>query len=89
MNEHEVFLKVVDILEEIGGIRVEDTSKTLVDDLAMDSFRLVTLLVMIEDAFEIELEESDMDPFRLVSVKDVIDLVSEYVRRSSRYQPLV
>ena len=88
MNEHEVFLKVVDILEEIGGTRVEDTSKTLVDDLAMDSLRLVTLLVMIEDAFEIELEESDMDPFRLVSVKDVIDLVSEYVRRSSQYQPL-
>ena len=47
-------------------------------DLALDSLLMVTLLVEIEEAFEIELDESDMNPFDLVTAQDAVDLVKKY-----------
>ena len=71
--------RVIELLEDICTAEIHDTSKTLLKDLAMDSLRMVMLLVMIEEVFEIELDESDMNPFLLVTVEDVIGLVSKYV----------
>ena len=70
--------QIVEILENICIEKITDTSVKLLEDLEMDSLRMVMLLVMIEDNFEIELDESDMNPFALVTVQDVIDLVVKY-----------
>jgi len=72
-------IKVVEILEDLCLTSIDDTSKTLIGDLAMDSLRMVMLLVTIEDSFDIELDESDMNPFDLITVNDVISLVKKYV----------
>lgn len=69
---------VIEILENICNVKVSDCSNELLKDLSMDSLRMVMLLVMVEDSFEIELEESDMNPFSLITVNDVISLVSKY-----------
>ena len=70
--------QVTEILEDICAIEVTDETATLQNDLQMDSLRMVMLLVMIEDTFEIELDESDMNPFVLITVQDIIDLVAKY-----------
>ena len=70
--------QIVEILENICIEKITDTSVKLLEDLEMDSLRMVMLLVMIEDTFEIELDESDMNPFALLTVKDTIDLVAKY-----------
>ena len=72
--------EVIALLEDLCLSKIEDTSQTLAEDLAMDSLRLVMLLVMIEDTFEIELDESDMNPFVLLTVSDVVALVSKYIK---------
>lgn len=71
-------MQVTEILEDICTAKVNDCTATLQNDLQMDSLRMVMLLVMIEDVFEIELDESDMNPFTLLTVQDVIDLVAKY-----------
>ena len=71
--------KVIDILENITGNKIKKKKKMTFNDMAMDSLRMVTLLVMIEDEFNIVLDESDMDPFVLDSVSDVVTLVSKYL----------
>ena len=71
--------RVVKILEDLALVPVKDLSKELINDLALDSLRLVMLLVNLEETFEIELDESDMNPFRLITVQDVIDLAKKYV----------
>ena len=71
--------KVIDILENITGNKIKKKKKMTFKDMAMDSLRMVTLLVMIEDEFNIVLDESDMDPFVLDSVSDVVTLVSKYL----------
>ena len=39
---------------------------------------MVTLLMMLEENFQITLEESDMNPFDLANVWQVVDLVEKY-----------
>ena len=71
--------QVMELLEELCLTPVTDRSLTLVGDLALDSLRMVMLLVTLEDTFEIELDESDMNPFALVTVQDVVELAEKYV----------
>ncbi len=71
--------QVTDILEELALTPVEGMEKELINDLALDSLRLVMLLVNLEETFEIELDESDMNPFQLITVQDVINLVAKYM----------
>lgn len=73
-----VFDKVIEILEELSGIENIVPQDELQNDLILDSLCMVTLLVEIEDAFQIELDEADMNPFDLNTVQDVIDLVNKY-----------
>lgn len=77
MNELE--LQVIEVLEDLCLTEIMDTAKTLVDDLSLDSLRMVMLLLTIEETFGIELDESDMNPFLLITVEDVISLVRKYV----------
>ena len=78
--------QVTEILEDICAIEVTDETATLQNDLQMDSLRMVMLLVMIEDTFEIELDESDMNPFVLLTVEDVVALVNQYIQEETIYE---
>lgn len=70
--------KVFDLLKELSGNETIELSDTLKNEIALDSLGMVTLLVEIEDVFQIELDESDMNPFELITVSDVVELVKRY-----------
>ena len=70
--------KVKGILSKLSGDEKIVNDATLQGDLALDSLHMVTLLVEIEETFDIELDESDMNPFDLTTVQDVIDMVGKY-----------
>jgi len=74
----ETLNKIKEILSEIIGSDDIKTEYDLQNDMGLDSIQMVTLLVMIEEAFEIILDESDMNPFDLKSVADVLALVEKY-----------
>ena len=70
--------KIKAILCEISGEESIDSEASLQEDLALDSLAMVTMLIEIEDVFEIQLDESDMNPFDLTTVQEVVDMVSKY-----------
>ena len=70
--------KVKEILCELSGEETVKNSFTLQGDIILDSLMMVTMLVEIEEVFDIELDEADMNPFDLGTVQSVIDLVSKY-----------
>lgn len=72
-------IKIKEILKELSSQNIEGTDMTLAIDLGLDSLQMITLLILIEETFQIELTESDMDPFALVTVQDVISLVEKYI----------
>ena len=70
--------KVKEILSELSGKEIVEDSDRLQGVLALDSLLMVTLLVEIEEVFNIELDETDMNPFDLDTVQNVIDMVARY-----------
>ncbi len=74
----ELFDKVCVILSELSGIETICLEHELQSDLGLDSLQMVTLLMMLEENFQITLDESDMNPFDLVNVWQVVDLVEKY-----------
>ena len=74
----EFFDKVCVILSELSGIETICLEHELQSDLGLDSLQMVTLLMMLEENFQITLDESDMNPFDLANVWQVVDLVEQY-----------
>ena len=71
--------KVIEILKELSGEETINETDSLKEDIHLDSLGMVTLLVEIEDVFDIRLDESDMNPFDLITVQDVVNLVGKYM----------
>lgn len=74
----EIKSKVYEIISEICGKDEIELKDSLKGDLGFDSLRMVTLLLKIEERFNIELEETDMNPFDLKTVEDVWALAEKY-----------
>lgn len=75
----EIFDKVSVILSELSGMETICLEHKLQGDLGLDSLQMVTLLMMLEENFQIVLDESDMNPFDLINVWHVVNLVGKYV----------
>ena len=75
----EIFEKISKILSELSGIEEIKPENDLKEDLALDSLSMITLLLEIEETFEIELDESDMNPFDLNTVEDAVKLTEKYL----------
>ena len=71
--------RVFNIIRELSGAENISLESSLQGEIYLDSLSMVTLLIMLEDGFNIVLEESDMNPFDLVTVNDVVSLVKKYV----------
>lgn len=74
----EVKNKIFAILSELSGMETITLEQDLQNDLLLDSLHMVSLLMMLEDDFEIVLNESDMNPYDLSTVQNVVDLIEKY-----------
>ena len=70
--------QIIEILKELSGLDEVKLDNHLQNDLALDSFSMVALMITIEDTFQIELKESDLNPYQLNTVQDVANLVEKY-----------
>ena len=79
-----IFDQVVAVLSELSGtesIRLEDELK---NDIGLDSFGLVNLILTLEERFGITMDDSDMNPFDLIDVESVVRLVEKYLHGETR-----
>ena len=80
---YEINKRVIDIIEDLSIMNVNDVSLSLADDLALDSMKMVMLLIMIEEEFEIAFDETDLNPKNIITVEDVIELVLMYLEEKA------
>ena len=71
--------RVADLLQKLSGCENIRADASLQNDLGMDSLAMVTLLIQLEDTFQIELKETDMNPLDLNTVSDIVELITPYV----------
>ena len=79
-----VLKKLCGVLAQLCGTAEVERDDLLREDLGFDSLMLVTLMVLLEDEFQIVFMAADLDPFALSTVGDVEDLVNRYVLREGK-----
>ena len=84
METSEIAERVVKIIAEAHALSAEKItpSKTLVDDLAMDSLDIADLVVQLEIEFEIDIPYDDGGGVR--TVQDVVDSVKRVVEAKTK-----
>ena len=75
----EIFDKVMTVLSELSGTKNISLNHELQKDIGLDSLQMVTLLLILEEKFQIVLDESDMNPFDLITVWHIVNLVEKYL----------
>ena len=74
MTEDEILKRIAEVARDKLELQVEVHPQTrLVEDLELDSIRLLTLAMEVEDRFEICLDEEDEEG--IVTVADLVDVV--------------
>ena len=77
MTKDEVFKKIVEILSQYSKteIKMENISMetSILDDLKINSARLVDIVLDFEDVFNIEVDDDDAD--RVATVGDGVNLI--------------
>jgi len=67
-----------ELLKELCCCETIQPDSDLKSDLGLNSLGVVTLMIMIEDKFEIVLNESDLNPFELKTVGNIVSLIEKY-----------
>lgn len=75
----EITEKISEVLKDLCDAEIIEPSLNLREDLMLDSLMMVSLIIGIEEKFDIEFDESDMDPMDLVYVNDLLTLVNKYM----------
>ncbi|MCP3959843.1 MAG: acyl carrier protein [bacterium] len=74
MTRDEILHRIAEVARDKLELKVEVRPETrLVEDLELDSIRLLTLAMEVEDRFEICLDEEDEEG--IVTVADLVDVV--------------
>ncbi len=73
MTDEEIFQAIAEVARDKLEASEVGRSSRLVEDLQLDSIRLLTLAMEVEDRFQICLDEEDEEA--IVTVDDLIDVV--------------
>ena len=71
---------VVSIIKAQTTTKIETGQEYLIQDLSIDSFGLVQIIVNIEERFNIEIPIEILDVSRWQTVKDAVGIVSDIVK---------
>ena len=71
---------VVSIIQAQTTTKIETGQEYLIQDLSIDSFGLVQIIVNIEERFNIEIPIEILDVSRWQTVKDAVGIVSDIVK---------
>ncbi len=81
MGQQEIFNKVVEILKPYAkneeALASVSLQTNILEDLKVNSARLVDVVLAFEDAFDIEIDDADADAVNTVG--DAVRLISEKV----------
>lgn len=68
--------KIIEIIENITGEVVEEDTD-LIEEGILDSFDIVSLLLELEEAFDIKIDVAELLPENFKSVNTIENLISE------------
>lgn len=84
MNETQAFEKVVQIItpfaKNAGALKTADVQTRILEDLGVNSARLVDIILAFEDEFGIEVDDESADSVRTVG--DAVQMILQKVQKT-------
>ena len=77
MNRKDIKEKIIKIAEEKIGAYLEEDEPLM--ESGVDSLSLVTLIVSIEESFDVTFMDDDLQPKNLRTLSDLITLTGKYL----------
>ncbi|MFP4193603.1 MAG: acyl carrier protein [Desulfosalsimonas sp.] len=78
MDKDQIFNEVIGIIKDYvkdqSRLENADMDTSLLDDLKVNSARLVDIIIQFEDTFDIEIEDDDADSIRTIG--DAVNYIS-------------
>lgn len=68
--------KIIEIIEDITGEVVEEDTD-LIEEGILDSFDIVSLILELEEAFDVKIDVAELLPENFKSVNTIENLISE------------
>lgn len=68
--------KIIEIIEDITGEVVEEDTD-LIEEGILDSFDIVSLLLELEEAFDVKIDVAELLPENFKSLNTIENLISE------------
>lgn len=85
MEEREIFDRVIAILKpfvkETSALERVTAETHIIDELKVNSARLVDVIIRAEDEFDIVIEDDDADAIRTVG--DTVQVVTQKIRQAA------
>ncbi len=85
MEQKEIFTRIIDILKpyvrEPAALDQVSEETHIIDDLKVNSARLVDVIIQAEDEFDIIIEDDDADTIRTVG--DTVNVVAQKMSQAA------
>lgn len=82
MDKDQIFKQVVDIIKDYvkdpSRLESVDMETSILDDLKVNSARLVDIIIQFEDTFDIEIDDDDADNIRTIG--DAVNYIAGRVQ---------
>ena len=80
MERDEIFLKLKEILNNLGVEKVKITENTaLLNDKLMDSMDFMNYITTVEEEFGVELSDDDVSSKKLGIIKNMVDFLNKNI----------
>ena len=77
MDRLKITKEVIDLAYDVAEVEVSEDDN--LKEYGMDSIALVSLIVEIENKYNIEFSESDLNPNKLMTIKNIVDMMEKYL----------
>ncbi len=87
LTRQEIEEKVWEILDNLGVVEKEG-EKAVIHNEEIDSIQLVSIIVEIEENFDVEVPDEYMNPEFLLSFDHIVEVVEELLNNSDATAPI-
>lgn len=72
--------RVISLIKDMAVVDIVNENDNI-HELGIDSLKIVELIIILEDYFQIQFDDSELDPSQLIAVQDIIQLTERYVKK--------
>lgn len=72
--------KIFKIIKDLSNTDIELSEETLLSDIGINSLKLVTLIVTLEEELNVQFDDSDLSTQQIKTIGNIIVMISKVLK---------